>query len=142
MPNSPRLQKIKKNITSVLRRHSEVSAAYIFGSVLNGYRRKESDVDIAVLLPERMSKSRRFNLRLHLIAELSRAIKTDAVDVVVLNDVDSILLRDSVLREGVLIYEASEVDRVDFETRMMSLSFDFRPFLDFYNAAYVARGAR
>ena len=139
MKFSPR---VKQKIVTVLRSHPDVRACYVFGSVLGRYLRKESDIDIAVLLPEDMGRSKRFDRRLQLIGVLARALQTDALDVVVLNDVDSVVFRQAILTEGVKIYEASEADCLDFETRTMSLYFDFRPFLDFYNAAYVQRGAR
>ena len=118
-----------------------VAFAYLFGSLAGSTATSDSDADIAVFLPERMSKEERFELRLRLMSELGHALKRN-VDVVILNDVISLFFKYVILKEGMVIYEASEASRLDFAARTLYLYFDFLPFLNQYNRAYVQRGVQ
>ncbi len=116
-----------------------VQLAYLFGSAVHGKMSRESDVDIAVLLPERFSKKKRFEIRLALMERLARHFK-NKVDVVIFNDVSSLFFRYAILREGKLIYCASQSAMIDFENRTMGEYFDFQPFLKLYHQHYVKTG--
>lgn len=116
-----------------------VRLAYLFGSSVHGKTGRESDVDIAVLLPERFSKKKRFEIKLALMKDLARYFEKK-VDVVILNDLSSLLFRYAILREGKLLYRASELEMIDFESRIMSEYFDFQPFLNLYHQHYVKIG--
>jgi predicted nucleotidyltransferase len=72
-----------------------VFAAYLFGSHAEGRAHRESDVDVAVLLDRRHypTAALRFEARLYLISDLVARLRTDAVDVVVLNDAPPIFAR-------------------------------------------------
>lgn len=67
---------------------SGLISAYLFGSHVAGRAHRESDVDVAVLLAwNRYSTARdRFDERVRLCADLAAALRTDRVDLVVLND--------------------------------------------------------
>lgn len=110
--------------------------AYLFGSFADGSAVRESDIDIAVLLPRGLAKNKRMDLRIELIGTLSRALKRKT-EVVVCNDIASLLFKYAIIKEGRLIYRASEEEQTDFESKLMSLYFDFQPFLNFYNRQYV-----
>ncbi len=134
------IQSIKDACTPVFEKQPVVFA-YLFGSLAGSTATSDSDADIAVFLPERMSKEERFELRLRLMSELGHALKRN-VDVVILNDVISLFFKYVILKEGMVIYEASEASRLDFAARTLSLYFDFLPFLNQYNRAYVQRGVQ
>jgi len=68
--------------------------------------------------------------------QLARRFK-NKVDVVILNDVSSLLFKYAILREGKLICRASESAMIDFENRIMGEYFDFQPFLKLYHEHYV-----
>lgn len=125
----------RKALEKVFRKYS-ARFAYLFGSAANGEENRESDIDIAVALPEKTSKQKRFGVRLQLMAELNRIFKR-TTDVIILNDVSSLFFKYVIFREGKLLFEASPEDRYEFEGRLMSLYFDFSPFLDSYRTAYV-----
>ena len=93
-----------------------VRLAYLFGSQAVGRVHSESDVDVAVLFDESLSPDARFDERLALTGELSRLLKTDRVDLAVLNEAPP-LLAFEVLRNGRLLYCASEDDRVEFQVK-------------------------
>lgn len=60
--------------------------AYLFGSIARGEENCLSDIDIAVLFDEVLTKKEAFDLQLRLIVDLGDLLKTKNVDLVVLND--------------------------------------------------------
>lgn len=89
-----------ERVRSVLAPRPEVLEAYLFGSHARGEARPHSDVDVAVYasaIPDLP-----FGYDAELATELSRALATDRVDVVVLNRAGP-LLYHRVLRDGVRV---------------------------------------
>lgn len=125
-----------KKIVAYCKSKPEIKLAYIFGSRANGYANKESDVDIAFLLSKNLSNSKRFNLRIRANADLSSILKKEA-SVEILNDLDSIFFKYCIMKEGKNIFTRSQLKKAEFESNIMSLYFDFEPFLDMYNQHYV-----
>lgn len=93
-----------------------IALAYLFGSHAIGKADAESDIDIAVLADEPLTKGQRFGLRLELMVKLAEAlgVQIENMDVVVLQDV-SILLKMNVIRSGIRAYERDRQTRMDFE---------------------------
>jgi len=77
---------IQRAVSSFLESKSEVDAAYIFGSTASGRMRADSDVDIAVLVSNRVMRRDPFRYRLRLIGDLIGLLKRDDVDVILLNE--------------------------------------------------------
>jgi len=111
-----------------------VDAIYIYGSILRGKLRSDSDIDIAMLA--------RYNIdameRLGLIA----CVETIFTDILKsmgfqheVNVLDmkgkyvSLQLLYEVLTKGVCVYEKSHGDRQEFENSIKGEYFDFVPFL-------------
>ena len=111
------------NLVSIFASFPKVKLAYFFGSKANGTDGPLSDYDFAVYVTEKERK-KRFELKLDLMAKLSRELETDAVDVVVLNDTESPELKYSIVHDGKLIYEA-EPYRVLIEPKILNEYFDF-----------------
>lgn len=114
-----------------------VTLAYLFGSLASGQQRKGSDADIAVSVSPQLSKQRRFALRLKIMERASRILNR-AVDVAVLNDIVSPFFKYVIITEGVVLYQKSEMHRIEIESNIYTLYFDFQPFLNDYNHHYVA----
>ena len=88
------------------------------------------------MLPEKYTVKKRFDIRLKLTTDLNRYCGGKA-DVVVLNDTKSLFFQYVIIKEGILLYEKSEEERVDYEMKTMNRYFDFQPFLELYNRQYV-----
>jgi len=127
-----------RKLTKILR-EKPVLLAYVFGSSVGGQEVSKSDVDVAVFLTEGLTKQKRFEVRLTLIGQLSKIFRKD-VDLVVMNDIASLFFKYIIIKEGRLVYSRSELERIDFENRVLGLYFDFQPFLDTYNQNYVKSG--
>ena len=63
-----------------------VIALYTFGSLAESNLRPLSDVDFAVLLSESLDRQERFSKSIDLIGILNQTLKTDEVDLLILND--------------------------------------------------------
>lgn len=123
-------EKIKK-LLPVFKVCPEVKLVYIFGSQATGKTGPLSDYDFAVYLDEKDS-SKRFDMRLKLMAEIVGILKTDAVDLVVLNDTEGPELKYNIIKEGNLIYQI-EPFKVLVEPRIMTEYIDFHDSLLRYN---------
>lgn len=121
-------------------RRREVAAAYVFGSVATGRTRKESDVDVAILLARPLPASRALSYRLKLMADLGSALHRPDVDLVLLNDA-SPLLAHRVLSKGRLVFERSRSARVRFQVRTASRYADVIPMYE-TQIRYLKRQAR
>ncbi len=109
--------KIKAIITS----HPEIKLAYLFGSQATGNTGPMSDYDFAIYIePKEMYK-----LQYPLIGELCSALKTNAVDVTLLNDPGSPELKYAIISEGIILYE-EEPYRLLLEPLILNDYFDFR----------------
>lgn len=112
-----------KSLLGIFQFYPQVKLVYFFGSKARGREGPLSDYDFGVYLDEK-DKKKRFDLRLNLMGKLSSALRTDAVDVVVLNDAESPELKYSIIKEGELIYE-KEPYKVSLEPRIFNEYFDF-----------------
>jgi predicted nucleotidyltransferase len=90
-----------------------VRLAFLFGSRARGRGRADSDVDIGVLVDEESARADRGRLVRRLAGGLGRAVSSALLDIVVLNDAP-VLLRQRVLRDGVLLFARAPEDRVRF----------------------------
>ena len=131
------IQLIKKKCIPVFKKYP-VSFSYLFGSQATGKTIKTSDIDIAVMLDAKLSKKKRIDLRFTLIEDFSAQLGRE-VDVVILNDIESVVLKFAVIKEGRALYIRDEELYLDFELRTMGEYHDFAPFLAMYNKAYVER---
>jgi hypothetical protein len=116
----------------------DVVLAYLFGSYARGQASSLSDVDVAVLLDERLNDDARFNKRLQIITDLVGLLQTDNVDVVILNEV-SLALGYRVLRDGLLLYSANEDKRIMYTAETVTRYLDFEPVLKRHERAIFER---
>ena len=112
-----------KNLTSIFQLYSQVKLVYFFGSRTKGKEGPLSDYDFAIYLDEK-DKNKRFELRLNILAKLSIKAKTDAVDVIVLNDTQSPEFKYGIIKEGKLIYQEDPYKML-VEPRILNEYFDF-----------------
>ena len=117
---------IERAVKSRLASRREVLAAYIFGSVASGRARPDSDVDIAVLVSDKIMRGDSFKYRLGLVAVLMDALKRDDVDLILLNEAPP-LLAHRVLSKGKLVLERSASVRVAFQVRTVNRYLDTQP---------------
>ena len=112
----------EKELIDYFSSKDSIMLAYLFGSTVRGDTGSLSDVDIAVLVDEKISKKDRFDLELKLISEISTLIKKNKIDLVVLNEAP-LLLSYNIIKNGIVL-KSSETERVNFETKILSMYMD------------------
>ncbi len=68
------------------------------------------------------------DIRFKLLAQLSRELKTDHIDLVILNLTESPELKYNIIKDGKVIYE-EEPYKVVFEPKVLNEYFDFKALL-------------
>jgi predicted nucleotidyltransferase len=108
-----------------------VSSVYLFGSQAEGRAHRESDVDVAVLLPwDRYPTSReRFDMRVELGSELIEALGRNDVDVVILNDAPPLFGR-KIIWDGKRVFVGNPDADMDYVVQVQLQAADLQPFLE------------
>jgi predicted nucleotidyltransferase len=114
---------------AVARGPADVLAVYVFGSHARGTARRDSDLDVAVLLRAAPPRTL-LGQPLALADQLGTATRR-GVDLVVLNTAPPDLVH-RVLRDGVLVRDLDPAARIRFEVAARNAYFDLKPFLDRY----------
>lgn len=121
-----------ENIKLIFAGYPGIKLAYLFGSRVDDKAIGPlSDYDFAIYLEEKDAKIM-FDIKLALMDKIGRLLKTNKVDVVVLNLTESPELKYNIIAQGRLIYE-EEPYRVIVEPRILNEYFDFRALLLRYN---------
>ena len=121
--NKAKLSKLKR----IFEKFPQVKLVYFFGSQAEGTAGHLSDYDFAVYV-ETARKSKSLDIRLQLMGQISRLLKSDKVDVVLLNEVTSPEMKYLVISTGRLIFER-EPYKVLVEPKILHEYFDFREML-------------
>ena len=132
----------KEQIISSLREffnsEQDVELAYLFGSVAEGKATATSDIDIGVYLSESLTKTQRFQRRVELISRLTTFLKSNNVDLLVIND-SSPVLRFEIIRPNVLIFCRDADLKTDVEQYIMSRYLDRKYHEDLMNRIFLER---
>ncbi len=117
----------EKELSEYFSNKDSVILAYLFGSTVRGDAGRLSDVDIGVMLDEKLSKKDRFDLELKLIGEIAILIKKNKIDLIVLNEAP-LLLAYNIIKIGIIL-KSDETARVKFETKILSMYMDERYYI-------------
>ncbi|OGI32722.1 MAG: hypothetical protein A2343_01855, partial [Candidatus Moranbacteria bacterium RIFOXYB12_FULL_35_8] len=118
-------------IREIFERFQAVKLAYFFGSRARGEAGPMSDYDFAVYLDEK-DKQKMFDIKFRLMDELSRVLKTEKVDLVILNTIESPEIKYEIIRDGQLICK-KEPYKILVEPHILQEYFDFLTMLRKYN---------
>ena len=114
------VERIKEAVVPVLTKHSEVVAAYLFGSAGTELATAMSDIDIAVLVDGDISLMD----ELLLSADVAVALGREDVDLLVLNSARNDL-QHVVISEGELILDRDPLKTSDFIEKVLSIYKDY-----------------
>ncbi len=125
------LKELHERVGKVLKKHEEIVAGYLFGSVSTRKTRERSDIDVGVLLDDNFHPQPLYPVR------LAREIKDKCnlkqeVDVRILNHRSPRFLHQ-VLSNGQLLISQDEKKRIEFETQSICKYLDFKPFYREYD---------
>ena len=113
---------LEEDLTTFFTERPEVNLVYLFGSYLTRTERPYQDIDVAVYVPpeqlDRLNREKPYGYAAFLVSNLGRLLKSNCVDVVVLNSAPPLLQRE-VASKGKLIFFRSEPDRIHFEIKAL-----------------------
>jgi uncharacterized protein len=116
----------------------DVAFALLYGSHARGRAGPLSDVDVGVYLTGAPDGAQCFDVRLRMIVDLMGVLKTDDVDVAILNQTP-LALTYRVFRDGVLLSCNDRRAMIEFKARALSEYLDFLPILERHNRAILER---
>jgi len=119
------------NLKGLFQSNPQIKLVYLFGSQVSQKTGPLSDYDFAFYVKEK-DKKKLFDLKLDLIGKLSQILKSDKIDVVILNEVESPELKYNIIKDGKLIFER-EPYRLLIEPQILNDYFDFHNLLLRYN---------
>ncbi len=115
---------------------NDIAAIYLYGSVVKGRLRADSDIDIAMLPFYDVDAFR----RLELISKVEGIFTSLLREIGIEREVSILDLRDkyvslqlqyNIITKGVLVYEKDTSERLEFENAVKREYFDFEPYLRF-----------
>lgn len=115
---------LKTKLQSIFNRFNDkIIFCYCFGSLATNNYSQNSDIDLAFYVsPDAMN----YDFKLTLYAECSRALKRNDIDIIILNDLNNLILSESVVRNGILLYESNKDERTSYEIKTIHNAIDFR----------------
>lgn len=122
-------------LTSIFKSYNEIKLVYLFGSKARQKHGILSDDDFAVYFDTK-DKRRMYDIKLELFGRISRLLRTDKIDIVILNLVESPELKYLIIHEGKLIFERKPF-KVVVEPNILNEYFDFQKLLLRYNLTGV-----
>jgi uncharacterized protein len=119
-----------------------VVTLYLFGSQANDKATKLSDYDFAVQVNKTVRPDDYFDLKLKLMGEICDVLRSDKVDVVIVNsELTPLSLRFRIIKDGKILYCQDDILRSRMEVRVMNEYFDRKYYLDRHVAGSLARFA-
>jgi len=111
-----------------LKKDQAIAAIFLFGSYAQGKQTRLSDIDLAILLEPDYPRENFFKKKLELLPVVTSILRTDEVDLIILNCAP-LSLAYRILSQGKLLYEKEErrSPRVNFQAQVYVGYFDFQP---------------
>ncbi len=121
---------MKKNLIEILKKifneKSDIFLfSYLFGSLAQEIFSKSSDIDIAVYLNTSVERHC-FDIKIDLYLQLSRVLKRNDIDIVIMNQCKNIILLNQIITHGQVLHGKDEAARVDYEQKILHSAIDFK----------------
>ena len=124
------------DIVEEVSKDSAVVALFSFGSLAKGTLRPLSDLDFAVLVSNNLDPTERFEKHLNLIGLFNQVLKTEEIDLVLLNDI-SRGFSYKVIFSGRLLYCSNRPELDDFMEKTVKFDLDFKFFRDEFDRVFL-----
>lgn len=114
----------------------ETVALFSFGSLAAGELKPLSDLDFGILVSPALDRQQRFDKHLALIGVFNEQLKTEEIDLVLLNDAP-VRFSHNIIKSGKLLF-CSDVDVLkDFIEKTVKVYLDFRYFRDEFDKEFL-----
>ena len=118
---------------------SPVDVAYASGSAsARKLAGSFNDLDVGLLLLDKIKTTEYFDYQVYFVSELSKALETSDLDVVILNNA-SLLQRAQVIRSWSLLFQRDHKRRVQWEARAVMEYLEFQKYDDIQSKALAER---
>ena len=134
------LRSFKKNLGEFLSKQKHVKLVYFFGLVAKENEGSLSDIDIAVFIDESFNKKERFKLQLKLRLGLTNIMKTDKINLIVMNDAP-LLLKYNIIKYGKILKDDIET-KIRVESGILSNYLDMKYYIDRHTNLAIKRIAK
>jgi len=118
-----------ESIAALLSKDKLISFAYLFGSKTKCIESPRSDWDIAVYIKDELLGENPVWQKFDIENRLSALLKTDDIDVVVLNRMDNPLLCFEIISNGILVVNHDDESRIAFEGEALGKYHDWQYFM-------------
>ncbi|MBU0721931.1 nucleotidyltransferase domain-containing protein [Patescibacteria group bacterium] len=132
----------KKQLNKLSRKYC-INVIYLFGSQAEKNTTNQSDYDFAVLLDEKIKPEEYGQYQIDIISELLLLIKTDHIDLIILNNKKvPLLLKYNIIKQGKLLYEKKNSERIFLEVDILRHWFDWQYFEEMWGNIYIKQMAK
>lgn len=121
-----------KTLIEALKNDKDIAALYVFGSRAEKRVKPLSDIDLAVLLADSFPKEKYSEKKLTLLNKIIDILKTDEIDLVILNNAPPVLSFE-IIKKGGLVFSANESERIKAQVSFLNQYFDILPKIIEYN---------
>ena len=118
----------KNIIKQIGKKFPKITAVYLIGSKARGEERKDSDLDIAIVVKKASIKRLK-----NIFEEFSKKLQIPNLDlrIIIPEETDPLFLFQVI--KGKLLYFKSEKEKVQFETKAMKLFYDTQHLRNIYH---------
>ena len=124
---------IKKKAQEILLQYNSILFAYIFGSYAQNKLRKNSDIDIAIYLIDKMDTDEYLEIKML----LTEAFKRE-VDLVILNNATP-LLKYEIYKNNILLFSHDNTAETSYKVKTLFEYNDMKKYLDLSYEINIAR---
>jgi hypothetical protein len=136
------INQLTKSTLNKISKKYKIRTLYLFGSRATGRARTSSDYDFAAILDKRVSPTEYSHYKLNIISELLRLLKTEHIDLVVLNSDDvPLLLKYNIIKEGKVIYDRDKSERVAKEADILRRWLNWQYFEKMWGDIHIRQAA-
>lgn len=128
-------EEMEKKIKEIFESYPEIKLAYFFGSQVSGQTGPLSDYDFAIYMDERDAK-KTFAIKVDLMDKIGQLLKTDRIDIVVLDTAENPELKFAIIKDGKIIINR-EPYKLLLEPKIMNEYFDFHAMLLRHNLTKI-----
>ena len=137
------MKKLTKQQINKLAKKYKINTFYVFGSQATGKATKLSDYDFAVLLDDKVPAEKYGDYQIKIISELLRLVKSDHIDLVILNNQKiPLLLKYNVIKDGKILFEKNKNKRVNVEVNILRRWLDWQYFEKMWGDIYIDQAAK
>lgn len=124
------MKTFEAKLVNFFKKEPSVIGVLIYGSYAKGKQTSVSDIDIAVLTKNKLTRKESTERRIQYSLRLARLLQKD-VDVVLLRDAP-LLLRFNIFKGGKKVYVADKATVTNFKARTVVEYLDFKHLEDFF----------